>query len=388
MGLIHGSTTISWSNFPATPESAAGEVFGGTNKRRVEDWTDMERVQLIYAGNASAPNGSQVELQVSEDGVTWAAPGTYWDGGPGPAVFTSKGNGEATWAGPYVDIAPEWRRPVRVRYVGRGGSDSTNASFFTLGHNAVWFGPEYAASSLAGATKHTRDIVALGGSQVGGGGNPGDFQIGDATVAAAKAALDPLVLAGHAAGGITYIRDGVTLDAFGTEFGIELGILHRLQGAGKVAGARFLSRIHTGTPTPDWVATHFAELVTDVTTAGLDPSCVCYIVGGQDSTNLAAIANMQRDLWKLAWMVYRQWPGAAFVVMGCTAVDTVTFGQLERGRVEGSRIIRDNPRGTRAWIPHDSFEADLQPDDTHMTELGEYRMGFDGFGPTIEAQVA
>jgi hypothetical protein len=281
-----------------------------------------------------------------------------------------------------------------IACVGRGGTDSGSPTFGRIGYRMIDYDFPFPANSTAGCTVHTRDFVFFGGSQHAGGGDADEFQTDAPRVVAAKALLDPLALLGHAAGGWTYLRgvetDPTTKASIASEFGPEVGMMVYLHQQGKLAGARVLGRYQLGTPTPDWVATHFATLVTNVTAAGLNPSVVFYIVGGQDSTNLAAIANLQSDLQKLAWLVEAAWPGALFVVRGVVAEDAVTFTQLTRARVEGSRIIREPLRGKRLWVPHDaSGPVELQPtDNTHPTDAGTYDMGFDDYGPIAAAQAA
>lgn len=384
-GTFLASDAIGWGSFPN-----GGEFAGAVNRRRRADWRHIVRARMRVAGAVNTTHGGVVQMQGSiDDGSNFGALGAYLDGGAGPEVFASRMNGNGAWTGAWCSVDVQYRiKNLLLRAWGVGGTGSGTPTFTHMGWEAVGWDARFASNSTAGASTHTRDIVAFGGSQIAGGGEPSDFQSGDARVATAKAILNPLAVLGHASGGWTYIRDGSTLTSIPNTHGIEVGLMTRLHGAGKLAGARFLGRYQDGTPTPDWVSTHFATLAADVASAGLSPSCVCYIVGGQDSISLQSVDNLKENLRKLAGKVENAWPGALFIVMGVAAQDAADFPQLANARLAGSRFMRDTIRGKRVWIPHDNVPIELQPDDTHATEGGTYDMGFSNYGAVVELQAA
>lgn len=345
------------------------------------DLRNSRRARMYIAGGTAGLNTAIVSADWSPNGTDWT---------PFP-IFLSAfvlGGSSVTQYSNWVEV-PEGAQTenTRFRCMGEGGNGSSACTVSYLG---IQFDEEaeYPANSLAN-TRIGRDYLFFGGSQIGGGGNAPDFGTVDPAIAAA---LNPLFVLGHAAGGITYKKNGTILTAIPTEHGAEIGFLWALWNAGGqtaalLSGTRIVCRFVDATTAATWVSTHFALLEADVAaTAGFAGCVTCYTLGSTDANNDTTVANLDDRLFALGKRVAALSPGGAWVVAGQVTTDDVTYPKLTAARAVGQRRFSDTAReGRGAWIEWSGIE--LQPDIQHPTSDGEVDLGERFGAPVIAFEV-
>lgn len=358
-------------SFTAQPATLT-EIFSATtvNRRVIADLTGRTRARIYVGGGAAGASTAQLRAQYTLD-LTGATGWDYLDATSGPQVgILTIGGSTPTQVSPWVAITAAARTAVLLRIVGILGDDATTPTISHLGVE-VSGPPLYASNSLEGGSVG-RVWAFFGGSQIGGGGIPGDFGTLDAGI---SGALNPLFALGAGASGITYIKNGVTLTAAPTEHGAEIGFLDELRLAGKVVGSTAICRYVNATKAQDWVSTHFATMQADAVTAGVTPSVACYVLGSTDANSDATVGRLANDLRALHALVRAAWAGCSFVVMGQVTVDGVTYPKLVEARLVGQGRFEDAIDGRRAWVDRTTVSALLQPDDDHPTSAGHVVQG-------------
>ncbi len=353
------------------------ELFGFQNARFKRDCTHYERVRMDLAGGVVGLNTCFLSLDYTLGGDVWV---------PIPIVLYTliMGGSNVTQTSCWVELPEPARADVQFRVVGEAGNDVAAPSFSYIGVHFAG-APRYAANSLGGAITG-RDYVFFGGSQLGGGGDPGEFGTLDPAV---SALLDPLLLLGHASGGITLVVNGVTItECDPAEHGGELGFLYALALAGKAAGTRLVCRYVEGTNAAAWVTTHFATVVADVVTHGLTVAGVAYVLGSTDANSATTVAQLDNQLRLLDALKRAAWPDSGWVVMGQVTTDTVSYPQLVAARAVGERRFTDTVDGLRAYVAPDPVFALLQPgDDQHPVSAGHVLEGELIAGPFLAAGI-
>lgn len=375
--VARASTAAAW-----VMPLAETEFDSATNRRHRKDMSRVLRVRMEVSGGVSGTAASELRWQYSHDQVSWFPLGNYpVDGLPGPSVPTCKMSGSTvTTFGAWIYIVEDAQTDVYMRVVGSDGNGAASPTFAMVAMETSVTDPEWPANSLANVTPG-KTIVAFGGSQISGAQH-GSFGPVDPAVAAI---LEPLFVLGAAGGGITYIRNGVTLTTIPNEHGPEIGMFHALYLAGKHAGITFLGQYSSATSTPTWVASEFANVISAIATAGITPNIFMYIVPGQDSVSLAARADMIESLPRLDEEIRERWPEAGVICMGCVAEDSDFPARVE-SRTTGRRFYSDHLDGRRCFVEHDIVPIELQVEDnTHPTAAGTYDMGFYGYAPPILA---
>lgn len=358
--LLVGAATA----FTAMP-AARGEWLSAVSfRRRPVDLTNCVRARLYQGGGTDGLNTSYLSVDYTTD-LTGATGWASLCGGILPVVSSFDQGGTVHQVGPWSTIAVAARGLVLIRLVGAGGNGAAAPTFAHIGLEAAG-APRYAGQSLAGITR-TTDVMIVGGSLLGGGGDVVEF--GTLAVPDRVIPSGMTVLRGDAGGA------SAALAAFSSNaHGIEAGIAKRLAELGRASGVRLICRYVDATDAASWVTTHLATAAADATAVSATPCVVLYASAVSDAVSDTTVGNYDATLRAFRGRIQALWPGAGWIAISCPATDAVSFPRLAEAKAVLDRRLGEPFRGRQQVL--DGTGIEIQPtDDTHPTSAGTMAMG-------------